>query len=56
MRACVSVLTEITDSDERGEECEVRIVRGCEDVFGALVICGTCDSAAGVKSGQVVRL
>ena len=31
-------------------------MRGHEDVFGALGIYGTCDSAAGVKSGQVVRL
>ena len=30
--------------------------RGREDFFGALDICGTCDSAAGVRSGQVVRL
>ena len=53
---CAPVLTEKTDLGEQGRECEVRLVRGREDFFGALDICGTCDSAAGVRSGQVVRL
>ena len=56
LRLCVSVLTEETDLAEPGGECEVRLTRGREDFFGAFDICGTCDLAAGVRSGQVVRL
>ena len=47
---------EKTDLGEQVGDCEVCLVRGREDFFGALDICGTYDSAAGVRSGQVVKL